>query len=37
MTATEIGNITGIYEDDMLNAACECERKIDTFCAKEGI
>lgn len=29
MTATEIRNITGIYDDDMLNAACECERKDD--------
>ena len=27
MNYTEIRNITGIYDDDVLNAACECERK----------
>ena len=27
MTSTEIRNTLGIYDDDMLNAACECERK----------
>ncbi len=27
MKATEIRNILGIYDDDMLNAACESERK----------
>lgn len=29
MTYTEIRNITGVRDDDMLNAACECERKDD--------
>lgn len=27
MTYNEIRNVTGIYDDDELNAACECERK----------
>ena len=27
MTATQIRNVTGITDDAMLNAACECERK----------
>ena len=27
MTNKEIRNVTGIYDDDVLNAACECERK----------
>lgn len=27
MTATEIRNVTGITDDALLNAACECERK----------
>ncbi len=29
MKATETRNTLGIYDDDMLNAACECERKED--------
>ena len=29
MTYNEIRNITGIRDDDALNAACECERKDD--------
>ena len=29
MKPTEIRNILSIYDDDMLNAACECERKDD--------
>ena len=27
MKATEIRNVLSIYDDDMLNAACECEGK----------
>ena len=27
MNYNEIRNVTGIYDDDELNAACECERK----------
>ena len=29
MIYNEIRNILGIYDDDLLNAACECERKED--------
>lgn len=29
MKATQIKNLTGIKDDEILNAACECERKDD--------
>lgn len=29
LSATEIRNVLGIYDDDLLNAAVECERKDD--------